>query len=115
MTDKEMSLDEMVEVVAQQFTVRTEAAEYLQQHPMLYPYLVESVGKIKSIFGSNVELELRLMKDPEIANYQTLYCYIWVLMSVDEAMDKLDNFDDEYYLKLPNQIRDYLNYNVRNK
>jgi hypothetical protein len=115
MTDKDISHDEMVEIVSQQFKIGAEALEYLNQHPMLYPYIVESIEKIKAIFGSYIELELRLRIDPEIANAQTLYCYIWVTMTVDEALDKLDKFDDEYYLKLPEKIKDYLNYNVRNK
>jgi hypothetical protein len=115
MTDKDISHDEMVEIVAEQFKTDAEANAYLNEHPMLYPYIVESIEKIKAIFGANVELELRLRIDPEITNAQTLYCYIWVKMSVDEALDKLDKFDDEYYLKLPEQIKDYLNYNVRNK
>jgi hypothetical protein len=112
MTDKEMSLDEMVELVAQQFTVRAEAAEYLQQYPMLYPYLVESVSKIKSIFGTNVELELRLMKDPELADYRKLFCYIWVSTSVDEALDNLNKFDDEFSLDLPYDVLSHLNFDV---
>jgi hypothetical protein len=115
MTDKDISHDEMVEVVSQQFKIESEAAEYLNQHPMLYPYIVESIGKIKVIFGKDVDLELLLVKDPEIANLQTLYCYIWVSMTVDEALEKLDKFDSEYYLKLPSQITDFLNYNVRSR
>ena len=113
MTDKDVSHAEMVEAVAQQFDVDAEAAEFLNQHPHLYSVLLESVEQIHNIFGQDVELQLRFVKDPEIPNYQTLFCYIWVSMSVAEALEKLDVFEDEYYLQLPNDIIDDLIYDVR--
>ena len=115
MTDKDISHDEMVEVVSQQFKIGAEAAEYLNQHPMLYPYIVESIGKIKAIFGSYLELELRLVKDPEDAAYRRLFGYIWVKSNVDEAIDKLNQLDDEYILDLPDDIASHLNFDVRYK
>ena len=113
MTDKDVSHAEMVEAVAQQFDVEAEAADFLSQHPHLYPVLLESVEQIHSIFGQDVELQLRLVKDPEIPNYQILFCYIWVSMSVGEALEKLDAFEDAFYLALPNDVIDDLIYDVR--
>ena len=115
MTDKDISHDEMVELVSQHFKIGAEAAEYLNQHPMLYPYIVESIGKIKAIFGSCIELELRLMKDPEDAAYRRLFGYIGVSVSVDEAIDKRHQLDEEYTLDLPDDIASHLNFDVRYK
>src|SRR5687768_6693435 len=113
MTDKDISHDEMVEVVSRQFKTDAEATTYLNQHPLLYPYIVESIAKIKAIFGSYIELELHLVKDPEDAAYRRLFGYIWVSASVDDAIDKLNQLDDEYILDLPDDIASHLNFDVR--
>ncbi|MDQ7026685.1 MAG: hypothetical protein Q9P01_07835 [Anaerolineae bacterium] len=111
-----MSRKEQVPIkddLEQHFDIDVQALLFINENPFLRKYLHQALSILEAIFGKDAILELRLIKDPEIANYQTLYCNIWVSVSIDEALDKLDAFDDEYYLKLPNDVTSYLNFNVR--
>lgn len=86
---------------------------FLEIDWFLKPYLLEAADKIIEIFGSDIGLELRLETDPELPDYRRLFGYVWTTGEVDETLDRLDRFDEAYYLLLPQRVLEKLNFSVR--
>ena len=85
--------------------------EYLNSNQLLYPVLVEAVDKIECFFpGSSLFLEV--ISNPEEENDTHLVIFIKTDMPPTEAVEKLDQLDEEWFLNLPVDIMEDLSINL---
>lgn len=70
---------------------------YLRKQNELVLFMIEASKVIRGIFG-HVQLNIQIKYDPEMAKDPTLYCAIYTDLSVDEALSKLNEFDETWFL-----------------
>ncbi len=74
-----------------------EVFRFLQEHPSLPEVVWEAAHVLRYIFGLDTPLELKLLRDPETGE-EELFAFVHVDAPVEEALQKLDVFDDEWFL-----------------
>ena len=84
---------------------------YLQSHPQLINFLQESHYYLLKHFESTSKFALEVIHDPE-AQHQQLIVYINTPMSVDEALNRLDKLDTEWFLDHINSVGHLINFNL---
>lgn len=90
-----------------------EAVEsYLKAHTRLPLLLVQAADELEQRFP-NSELELDVFHDPEIEGADELFVYVKTSLPVNEALAKLDAFDDEWFLEIDQQSGHVFNVNLR--
>lgn len=72
-------------------------------HPELKAILLEAHAKIVGIFGQGVALALSANLDPEEA-YEGVLVTIRTDTDLDEALDRLEQFDLTYWLDVPAEM-----------
>ncbi|MBE3084747.1 MAG: hypothetical protein IMZ64_00845 [Bacteroidetes bacterium] len=84
---------------------------FLDQHPELPQYLTDAKVTLDSIFGQGTEYILDIFCDPE-SNHTNLSVNIRPKSTIDKALDHLDQFDRQWYLKHIKQIGQILTFNL---
>ncbi len=87
--------------------------EYLQSYPQLLQFLLDSYKRLRKYFGFEAKFELEVVTDPEV-EYQTrfLFVYIRTSLDVDDALARLEQFDDEWYLDRFDKFGALVNFNL---
>jgi len=75
-----------------------EVQRFLQPYPHLAELLLEAFPYLKKHFGPSPQVELEVIRDPEIGSLGELVAFILTPLSVHEAEARLDRFDDEWFL-----------------
>jgi hypothetical protein len=75
-----------------------DVGEFVSENLYLLDLLEEIPLKLKKFFGENQELSLEFFLDPEDVNWHRLQVKIQTELSVNEAMAKLNNFDEEWWI-----------------
>jgi hypothetical protein len=70
---------------------------FLTEHPEIIPTVNESFYKIKEYFSENINLTLEIFTDPE-SSQKSLLLRIFSKLSVEDAMEKLETFDRNWFL-----------------
>lgn len=79
------------------FGGKADVREFVRAHPQLLALLMEARGEIESRFpGANVTL--RLLTDPEIPNRKDLYVGIETDLCVNDALSRLGELDEAWWL-----------------
>lgn len=78
-------------------TDRNEVAGFLQRHPEAATALRESWAHVRAVFGP-ARVSLRVIRDPDSGDVEDLYAYIQVLEAAGSALDKLDQFDEGWWM-----------------
>lgn len=86
------------------FRGKTEILEFLEINDFLIPVLLEAPDKICHYFP-DAELFLELVTDPEAVDDAMLELAICMNLNPDEAVDKLNQFKDDWWLNLSDKIR----------
>jgi len=90
-----------------------EISNYLTINTEIVSILEEGVDYIKKHFGNNYErLTLSLIHDPEIANENNIVVDISTKLSTTEALKRLDDFDECWWLNKAEEIDDNLIFNL---
>ena len=74
-----------------------EVIQYLQEKKELLPFLLEAERQIRKFFAKE-KLTLKIIYDPEIANWKKLIIAIHTPLEADEAFDKLKLLDHNWWL-----------------
>lgn len=90
------------------FRGRSEIEKFLINYPFLVSFLQEAYGQIKTYFGESAQLILEVITDPEIAGAQELTIFIRTNLSSDEALQKLEQLDEGWWLDTAIDIREKL-------
>jgi hypothetical protein len=85
---------------------------FLQAHQELTSLLNEAYQELRKYFSSE-DLKLELVTDPEIAGEQQLFVYIFTSLSVTDALQKFDEFDEQWWLDRIDRANGLLNFNLR--
>jgi hypothetical protein len=94
------------------FSKSSSLGDFLQAHKELVSLLNEAYQELRKYFSSE-DLKLELVVDPEIAGEQQLFVYILSSQSVTDALKKIDEFDDRWWLERIDRANGLLNFNLR--
>jgi hypothetical protein len=83
---------------------KTEILQFLENYDFLIPVLLEAPDKICHYFP-DTQLFLECVTDPEGIDDDMLELAISMNLDPDEAVDKLNKFQDDWWLNLSNKIR----------
>ena len=86
------------------FRERTEVLWFLERYPFLPPLLLEAYDEIENHFPYS-ELFLEVVTDPEETDDSQLVISIGTNLNPDEADDRLDEFDDSWWLDALDQAQ----------
>ena len=88
-------------------------AAYVAEHPQLTGFLLDSYGQLRKYFDATASYALEVVSDPEISpSSDFLFVNIRTSMPVDEAMERLDQFDEAWYLDQVNSFGELVNFNL---
>lgn len=90
---------------AYSFKNKEKVLNFINQHPSLMPLLIEAPGKIVKYFA-DTPLSLEVQFDPEIADLITLLVWIETKLEPEEALAKLDQLDEEWWLDASDPLDD---------
>ncbi len=77
--------------------------KFLAAHPFLEPLLVETYDKIGNYFGPQPEVVLEVVADPEADDDRELFTFIRTSLPPQEALEKLDQLDENWWLDAGDQ------------
>lgn len=86
------------------FRVRTKVLQVLQKYSFLVTTLQSVPDNIRNYFPDS-QLFLEVVTDPEITDYLQLFILIATNIEPDEAMDRLDKFENDWWLHTPYEVR----------
>lgn len=73
--------------------------QFLAANPDLVPDLIEVARAVTRYFGRDAQLALETLDDPEdAASERELFAVISTTLSPTQALDRLDAFDEEWWL-----------------
>lgn len=87
------------------FRHREEVIGFLERHPFLVPLLLEAYNKIDTYFPGYPQVFLEVITDPEEPDDIQLIASIKINLLPDEALEKLDAFDREWWLRSMDRAR----------
>ncbi|OGF56907.1 MAG: hypothetical protein A2Z21_07335 [Candidatus Fraserbacteria bacterium RBG_16_55_9] len=96
-----------------EFVKKPEVDAYLQRYKFLERILAEAAAEIREAFGFAINLSLEVRYDPEAPDEAALFAYIHTDLPPDEALEKLDRFDQEWLLDQLDRIDGKLNFNLK--
>src|SRR5882672_3201427 len=80
-----------------QFRNQGEVKDYLRRCDYVIDVLLEAPEQIKSRFGRDAQIVLEVITDPEDGD-RKLFAFILTPLAVEEAMDRLEKLDEEWWL-----------------
>lgn len=98
----ERDIEPELDRLAARYTFRDpdEVRSYLRIYPHLVQVLVEATEVIPRYFGEDAPLALEVFSDPEgTPEDKDLFAYIGVPIDRNDAFDRLDRFDDEWWFE----------------
>jgi hypothetical protein len=86
--------------------------DFIRENPFLIELLFESNQKIKEHFGSDVQVILELLVDPEAGDYRELFALVLTELKPEEALERLEKLDNEWWLEASSLAKGLLNIDV---
>ena len=95
-----MVLEESLRQIEQWYRLPAPEAvrRFIRQHVALASLLVEAIDPLTQFFGPAPRVSLRLVSDPEVEDWDELFAYIQVSISPEEALERLHQLDEEWFL-----------------
>jgi len=87
------------------FRNQSEVIRFAVDNSFLLQTLHEAYKQIRNYFGESVQAVLEVVADPEFFEDQELVIFIRTDFSPDEAFEKLEQIDDEWWLDVPADVR----------
>ena len=85
---------------------------FLHAHPQLKDVLIEARPHLQKHFGPDAQVFLEVVPDPEIEGWDQLIAHIRTDHQPEEALHRLDQFDDEWFLDQLSRVGGQLNFNL---
>lgn len=80
------------------FRRHAKVSQFLEKFPFLARILVEAYGKFGNYFEPYPQVFLEIVTDPEAPDDHELFALIYTSLTPDEALDRLDRFDRDWWL-----------------
>ena len=90
---------------------KEEVSDFLYRHQELFFIILEAEKQIRKYF-LNDKLVLKIITDPEIANWENLMITIHTQLDVDQAFDRLKQLDNDWWLDVFAQVGNKLNIHI---
>lgn len=87
------------------FRRHIEVSRFLERCPFLIPLLLEAYGKIESYFGPYPRVFLKVVTDPETNGDRQLVVFIGTNLPPVEALNRLERFDEGWWLEASRETR----------
>jgi hypothetical protein len=96
------------------YSLRHAAAirRFLHAYPQLVEVLLEAHLHLQKYFGPDPQVILEVVSDPEIEDADELIAYIRTDLSADEALERLNGLDEEWFLDQLDRVGGRFNFNV---
>ncbi len=88
-----------------------ETLRFLIEHPFLIDVVQEAADALRRTFGSAATLSLELFHDPETENTE-LFALVHINEPVTVALEKLQTFDEAWFLDQQSLIAELFNVDV---
>lgn len=85
---------------------------YLSNYPEIMPFISLAYPVLVTVFGYPVEIVLEVMTYPEEGSYDELVAWIQSKDNIEEGLDKLEKFEDEWFREQPLWLDNRLNFNI---
>lgn len=85
---------------------------FLDKHKDIADLVLEAHAKIRDFFTSETLL-LELISDISIEGGEELFVYIQTYLSVEEAVEKINDFDEQWFLDQLSRTKGLFNFNLR--
>jgi hypothetical protein len=85
---------------------------FVRCHPEVIETLIEARPRLEEHFGPQVKVSLELVSDPEADATEQLFAYIVTSLPVDEGINRLDAFDEDWFLHQIDRVAGRLNFNL---
>jgi hypothetical protein len=89
-----------------------DVAVFLDKHPGLADFVLEAAKHIRKYFPYE-KLSLEVVSDPEMGEDEELFSYILTSLSVEDALQKLNNFDEQWFLNQLDRTGGLFNFNLK--
>ena len=89
-----------------------EIQAFLKTAPYLVDLLKAAYPFLQKQFGDNVQVALEVIDDPEVEDWRTLFGYILTSLPVDEALSRLNRFDEGWLAHQSDQVQAQLAFNL---
>jgi len=90
------------------FRRESEIFEFLEDKSSLIPLVVEAHERIRDYFEPSTELVLEVITDPEATEDYELVIFVRTNLSPDDALSKLEQLDEEWWLDASSDMREKL-------
>jgi hypothetical protein len=94
------------------FRNKKQVFAFIQENPYLIDLLVDAYQKIQYFFSSCTEVFLQIVGEPESSNDKQLIAWISLSLNPDEAIARLDQFDEEWWLDEMERAQDKLCFTI---
>lgn len=100
-------VDEQITSLRERYEFRNEATveDFLGENPFLFDLLVKAHDKIREYFGSDVQAVSEMVKGFEADDDERLFVFIQTELSSDEALDRLDELYERWWLDALSGVR----------
>ncbi len=82
-----------------------EVSGFLEAHSFLIPLLFEAHRQIEKYFGPYPQVFLEVVTDPEATDDRELAAFIRTNLPPDEALNRLERFDEGWWLEASHKAR----------
>lgn len=90
------------------FRNQSEVMNFAVNNSSLLQPLHEAYNQIRNYFGESVQAVLEVVTDPEFVEDQELVIFIHTDLAPEEAFERLEQIDDEWWLDVPSNVREKL-------
>src|SRR5829696_1754005 len=94
------------------FRDHVQVTNFLREAPFLVNLLAEAYEAIQRYFDSDAQVTLEVFTDPEAEDSQQLVAFIHIDLPLQEEVDLLENFYDEWWLDVVPAVRGKLHIDV---
>lgn len=102
---------EQVNVLAREYEIRnpSEVARFLGENTFLLDLLEEIPPVLKKFFGSKSNFALELLSEPDFPSSREIFILVLTEEKAEQARNKMNKFDEKWWLKHLDRARCKLN------
>lgn len=95
-----------------EFKDRNTVVSFLRENPLLVDLLFETRQKISHYFGPETRSALEVFTDPDDGDDHRLFALILTTFPSDEALSRLEQLDQEWWIQQPYEAKRLMNVDV---
>lgn len=108
----QLSIEELQEKYLISESEMPNLRRFLENNAEIVPMVFEAYQQIK-VYFPNEEIRLEVTSDVEDNGCESLFAHILTTLSVEEAHQKLDDLDEEWYLDQSVEVQNLFNFDLR--